>query len=190
MSAPTAAVTARDGAFARAAEAASGANLSACLQCRKCTSGCPVSARSDLKPHEIVRLVQLGARDEVLGSRMIWECASCLTCASRCPQGVDIAALIDGLRRTSRSEAKAAAETVVPVFNDIFLRTVRRLGRMYEAGLLASFKFRTLRFFQDMDKVATMLWKRKIAIFPRLVWGIRGRNRLFRKIRDMEGEPR
>ena len=44
----------------------SGASPMRCYQCAKCSSGCPVAARGDLKPHELVRLVQLGLRDEVL----------------------------------------------------------------------------------------------------------------------------
>jgi heterodisulfide reductase subunit C2 len=180
-------VTVLDDDFAHAVEAASDARLRACLQCGKCTSGCPVSARADLKPHEIVRLVQLGVRDEVLGSRTIWECTSCETCVTRCPQSVNIPAMVDALRRLSRAEDKAAATTAVPVFNDIFLRTVRRLGRMYEAGLLASFKMRTLRFFEDLDKLPMMLWKRKIALLPRFVRGGAERRRLFKATEGKNG---
>ncbi|MCY3024269.1 MAG: 4Fe-4S dicluster domain-containing protein [Planctomycetota bacterium] len=176
--------------FVREVATASGANLAICLQCRKCSCGCPVAARSDLKPHEIVRLVQLGERDGVLASRMIWECTSCETCATRCPQNVDIPAMMDALRQASRAAKKTAATTTVPVFNDIFLRTVRRLGRMYEAGLMASYKLRTFRFFEDMDKVPLMLRKRKIALLPHKVRGGAERKRLFDRAKDMEGKSR
>jgi heterodisulfide reductase subunit C len=176
-----------DDDFAAAVEGATGARLRACLQCAKCTSGCPVSARADLPPHAIVRLVQLGARDEVLGSRMLWECTSCETCVTRCPQRVDIPAMMDTLRRLARAEEKANAETTVPVFNDVFLRTVRRMGRMYEAGLLASFKIRTFRLFDDLGKLPMMLWKRKIALLPPFVRGGAERKRLFKAAEGKRG---
>jgi len=48
------------------------ANLSACLQCRSARRGCPVAGWADIKPHALVRLAQLGLKDELLGSRMIW----------------------------------------------------------------------------------------------------------------------
>jgi heterodisulfide reductase subunit C len=172
--------------FAQAAAAASGADVLVCLQCRKCTCGCPVAARVDIRPHELVRLVQLGARDEVLASRMLWECTSCATCVTRCPQSVDIPALVDALRRMSRAEGKTAAATVVPVFNDVFLRMVRRLGRTYEAGLMASFKARTMCLFADLGKVPMMLWKGKLALFPKFVRGAAERRRLFRRARAAE----
>jgi len=160
--------------------------ISSCLQCRKCSCGCPVAARVDIKPHELVRLVQLGERDEVLSSRMIWECTSCETCVTRCPQQVDIPAVIDSLRQMSRAHGKVAARTTVPAFNDIFLSLVRKRGRMYEAGLMASFKLRTMNLLQDLDKFPMMLRKRKIALLPRNVRGAEERKRMFERVRHRE----
>jgi heterodisulfide reductase subunit C len=114
----------------------------ACLQCRKCSSGCPVAGRADVKPHELVRLVQLGQRDQALASRLIWQCTSCQTCSTRCPQSVDLAALNDALRRLSRAEGKAGAGAAVVTFNDALLSSVRRRGRVYELGLMTAFKLR------------------------------------------------
>jgi heterodisulfide reductase subunit C len=176
--------------LALAIVADSEAKVSMCYQCAKCTSGCPVAARTDLRPHELVRLVQLGARDEALGSRMLWECTSCETCVTRCPHGVDIPAMMDSLRRMARSEKKTVGTTKVPVFNDIFLRVVRRRGRTYEAGLMASFKLRTLRLFEDMGKLPMMLWKRKLAILPPSVPGGAERKRLFERAATKEGEAK
>jgi heterodisulfide reductase subunit C len=176
--------------FAALVEQFSHANLAACLQCAKCTSGCPVAAKADLKPHILVRLVQLGQKDEVLASRAIWQCTSCQTCMTRCPQKVDIAALNDALRRLSRAEKKVTAETTVPTFNDIFLRTVRRLGRMYEMGLMTSYKLRTRDFFSDVNKFPMMLKKGKLSLLPPMVGGGRDRKRLFKRARDAGGDKR
>ena len=168
--------------------AAAGAAVQACLQCRKCTNGCPVAARADLAPHQIVRMVQLGHLDALLASRVIWECTSCQTCATRCPQQVDIAALNDALRRLSRAAGKADPKSTVPTFNDIFLRTVRRQGRMYEAGLMGSYKLRTRRFFADLEKVPLMLRKGKLALLPPMVRGYWARRRLFQRARKAGGK--
>ena len=40
----------------------------------------------------------MGQIDEVLDSRTIWLCASCYSCAARCPKGVDLAKLMEALR--------------------------------------------------------------------------------------------
>jgi heterodisulfide reductase subunit C len=177
----------RSGDFASLVETESHANLMACLQCKKCTSGCPVAAVTDIKPHEMIRMVQFGQRDEVLASKMLWACTSCQTCATRCPQQVDIAALNDALRRMSRRENAVTGKTTVPAFNDIFLRTLKKRGRMFEAGLMASFKLRTMQLFSDMGKLPMMLWKGKMPLWSAKVKGRKEREALFRRVRDMDG---
>ena len=76
----------------------SGAQVSACFQCHKCSTGCPIGPEMDFLPSQIMRLVHLGAENEVLGSRSIWLCASCEACTTRCPMAIDIAAVMDALR--------------------------------------------------------------------------------------------
>jgi heterodisulfide reductase subunit C len=57
-----------------------------CFQCIKCTSGCTALKLLELKPHEIVKLVDLGFVDELSSSDIIWTCVTCLKCIQRCPQ--------------------------------------------------------------------------------------------------------
>jgi len=42
--------------------------------------------------------VQLGLEEDIANSKTIWLCASCLTCAARCPRGVDLAKIMEALR--------------------------------------------------------------------------------------------
>ncbi len=76
----------------------SGQKLLACYQCGRCSAGCPVVEEMDIAPSEVIRLLQLGQVDEVLSSKTIWTCASCLQCASRCPKGVEFSSICDALR--------------------------------------------------------------------------------------------
>jgi heterodisulfide reductase subunit C len=169
-------------------EAASGARLALCFQCQKCSSGCPIAATADIKPHELVRLVQLGERDAVLSSGMIWECTSCQTCVTRCPHAVELPAIVDTLRRLSRRAGKVTPDTTVPAFNDLFLTAVRRLGRVYELGLMAAFKLRTRNLFQDAGKLPAMLRKGKLALRPTLMRGHSERAQAFRRAKRFESE--
>jgi len=52
----------------------------------------------DILPSQVIRLGQLGM-EEVLESNTIWICASCLTCVTRCPKGVDLPRLMEALRQ-------------------------------------------------------------------------------------------
>ena len=151
------------------------ADVTRCFQCSKCSSGCPVAARSDLKPHEVVRLIQFDQREDALASRFIWECTSCQTCTTRCPQKVDIAALNDELRILSRAAGR------VPVFNEAFLSSVRSRGRVYELGLMVAYKLRTGRFMEDADKAPVMLSKGKLPLVGPRVGGGAERKAMFRR---------
>jgi len=168
------------GGLALEVAARSGASPMSCYQCAKCSSGCPVAARADLKPHELVRLVQMDQRDTVLSSRFIWECTSCQTCSTRCPQNVDLARMNDTLRAMSRA-AGVAAPTTAPVFNDIFLKSVRQRGRVYELGLMAEYKIRTGRLMEDAGKAPMMLSKGKLPLLGSSVRGRAERKAMFEK---------
>jgi heterodisulfide reductase subunit C len=52
----------------------------------------------DKLPNEIIRLCQLGQEEDVYKSKTIWLCASCFTCASRCPKGVDLSKIMEAIR--------------------------------------------------------------------------------------------
>jgi heterodisulfide reductase subunit C len=86
------------GPFVARVEEISGQDLLSCNQCGKCSAGCPVVAAMDLLPSQVIRMAQLGMED-VLESNTIWICASCLTCATRCPKGVDLPRLMEALRQ-------------------------------------------------------------------------------------------
>ncbi len=77
----------------------SGQNLLACYQCGKCSAGCPAVSQMDILPNQIIRYAQLGFKDELLKSKAIWICASCMTCNARCPKGINIAEVIEALRQ-------------------------------------------------------------------------------------------
>jgi len=94
------------GPFVRQVEEISGQDLLSCNQCGKCSAGCPVVAAMDLLPSQVIRMAQLGMED-VLESNTIWICASCLTCGTRCPKGVDLPRLMEALRQIALRQGAA-----------------------------------------------------------------------------------
>lgn len=75
----------------------SGQNVYSCMQCGKCSAGCPSADEMDVLPHQVVHMIQVGD-ERVLNVRAPWVCASCLTCTVRCPRNVDLAAVMEALR--------------------------------------------------------------------------------------------
>jgi heterodisulfide reductase subunit C len=125
-----------------------GTNYDKCYQCGKCTAGCPVAERMDLMPNQMVRLVQTGATDRATRCQGIWQCVSCQTCTTRCPQDVNIAGVVDGLRQRAYDQGVAAPEQMrIVTFQQAFLENIRRHGRIHEVELIAQYK--TLTFARD-----------------------------------------
>ncbi len=144
-----------------------GQNVYLCYQCVKCTSGCPMAEEFDVEPNQVMRMVQLGD-ESVLESTTIWTCASCLTCSTRCPQGLDIAGVMDALRMESRKQGKVAVKDAT-TFDDIFLGNIERTGRLYEPALLGLRNLAYRNLFQDMDMGVPMLLKNKLNLVPAII---------------------
>lgn len=94
------------GPFVNQVEEISGQDLLSCNQCGKCSAGCPAAAAMDILPSQVIRQAQLGM-EEVLESNALWICASCLTCSTRCPKGVDLPRLMEALRQIALRQGVA-----------------------------------------------------------------------------------
>lgn len=74
-------------------------NLTGCIQCGRCSGGCPVSIKSDLNIRKLVyqSLNKTNAPIETADGG-IWECTTCSNCNLRCPKNVRPADLVVELR--------------------------------------------------------------------------------------------
>jgi heterodisulfide reductase subunit C2 len=158
-----------------------GTSVSACFQCHKCTTGCPIGPEMDFLPSQVMRLVQLGAAAEVLGSQSIWLCASCETCTTRCPMEIDIAAVMDALRMMAIDRQVAVPDAHGKHFNRSFLQSVRRHGRVFELGMMVAYKLRTFDVLSDVGKVPTMLAKGKLSLLPKRTGSAKEVREVFRR---------
>ncbi|MGQ9706570.1 MAG: 4Fe-4S dicluster domain-containing protein [bacterium] len=147
-------------------EVYSGETIERCYQCGKCTAGCPVAFTMDLGPSRLIRYLQLGFIDEVLSSNTYWICASCYTCATRCPREIEIADLMDGLRNIAFKKDIKPIEPSVRIFTIVFLETVKRFGRMFELAFILFNNILSFKPFRDVFKAPRMFIKGKISLFP------------------------
>jgi heterodisulfide reductase subunit B len=160
-----------------------GQNVALCYQCSMCTSGCPISRFFDWQPNQIMRALQLGQEDIALHAETPWLCASCQACTTHCPQGLDIAGIMDFLTREAMARGVKPAVPKADAFNSAFLREIRLWRRAYELGMLAELKMRTGHLTEDLDVGLKMLRKGKFGFLPH-----RARRR--RTIRPVEGADR
>jgi heterodisulfide reductase subunit C len=75
--------------FTREVMARSGQNLTACYQCKRCASGCPVAEDTGMvTPNRLIRMVVLGDIENSLTNKLTWKCLFCHTCGTRCPNNI------------------------------------------------------------------------------------------------------
>lgn len=119
------------------------AQVAKCYQCKKCTSGCPVAEDMDYRPHQVIRMVRLGASERLLSSDTLWTCVGCYQCATRCPQGIPITDIIYSMRAVAMRQGKTGTHARPPAFTKAFTSTVERFGRSHEPVLLARYYLTT-----------------------------------------------
>ncbi len=74
-------------------------DLLGCIQCGRCTGGCPVTVRTNLNVRRFVYDAYCEEKlDELAKLAEIWDCTACHTCAVRCPKGLKPLEVLIGLR--------------------------------------------------------------------------------------------
>lgn len=76
----------------------SGVNPRKCMKCGKCTATCPAFDVMEYHPHQFVDMVEKGKVEELMNSKGIWACLSCMACIERCPRSVEPARVIEAVR--------------------------------------------------------------------------------------------
>lgn len=92
-----------------------------CMQCGKCSAGCPANAGMDVLPHQVIRILQIGEVEKLRESKSIWNCAACFTCESRCPRNVSVSKLMEAVRQTvvrKQGEDRLTPEFVANIMKD------------------------------------------------------------------------
>ena len=74
-------------------------DLFACIQCGKCTGGCPMAIKTQLNPRVLIyRLLTTGNGYELEKHEELWDCTTCGTCFTRCPKEVNPMETVIALR--------------------------------------------------------------------------------------------
>lgn len=100
----------------------SGTDVRKCMKCGKCSGRCPSFDDMDIKPHQFVTMLGQGRVEELLASKAIFNCLSCMACVERCPRGVAPANVIEAVRDTvERMQGGDAikAEDIPPIVDEL-----------------------------------------------------------------------
>lgn len=118
-------------------------NLFSCIQCGTCSGTCPLSLYMDYTPRRIINLVREGFRDDALASQTIWLCASCYSCAVRCPQDIHITDVMYTLKCEAIKRGLYPKRFPIPVLAHEFYKMVSRHGRSSEMWLVLRMALRS-----------------------------------------------
>jgi len=72
--------------------------LFGCIQCGKCTGGCPVARKTTLNIRDLIYHMMVDSDMDLDTHAELWDCTACFTCVERCPKDVQPAELIIALR--------------------------------------------------------------------------------------------
>jgi len=142
-----------------------GVPIQRCFHCRKCTAGCPLATVMEYNPNKVIKMIQMGMKEEVLKSSTIWLCASCETCVTRCPNDVDIARMMDALRQMAIEKNVSIANKNILSFHKAFLASIKMNGRINEPIMMVHYKLLSGDLFSDMAMGLGMFMKGKLSLF-------------------------
>lgn len=160
-------------------------SASDCYQCGRCSTGCPVAELSDVRPHQIVRLHQLGQQAELVRAQHLWLCLSCGTCSQRCPNQVPVLEIIDELKAAAFRSRRGGDGSRMEQFHRLFHRTIFRRGRNHELGLVRQLKT-TRELLGDLGMGSLLLRKGKLRLRARRVRDRCAIQELYRRAREVE----
>jgi heterodisulfide reductase subunit C len=143
--------------------------------------------------HAMMRLVQLGRKEEALRSRSQWVCVACEACSTRCPKDAEPARLMTILREMAQEEGCVNANEIdIYDFHKSFLAMVQRFGRVYELGLVSLYKLKrpVKRGPQDVVTGLQMMRRGKPGIIPHKIENVAAIRRIFERTRLQKATDR
>jgi heterodisulfide reductase subunit C len=90
--------------FAKEIAEAGGEEVKMCFQCGTCTAGCPSGRQTSYRVRKLMRMAQLGMKEEIVSSEELWQCSTCYTCVERCPRQVPVVDIVVSLRNIAVAE--------------------------------------------------------------------------------------
>ena len=103
-----------------------------------------MASESDLRPHQVMRLVIVrAARAGPPATSPSGSASPARPAAPRCPNACDPPRVIDALREISIEAGVATCRAPCSAFHKTFLEQIRANGRLHEVGLVVGYKLRS-----------------------------------------------
>lgn len=163
-----------------------GEKIKTCMQCGICAGSCPVSHEMDYTPRQIVRMVQLGLKNDVLSSNTIWICTTCFSCSVRCPRGIHPTELMEMLKPIAIAEGMKNKNIK---FDNVFSDVIKNNGRASEFLLISKYSMTEPGIIKQLPFGLSMIAKGKLPLSIDRMENTRELDAIF-KLREKSGKPK
>jgi Fe-S oxidoreductase len=95
-------------------------DLFGCIQCGKCTGGCPMTLKTQLNIRRLIYQTLVAGRTfDISDIEVLWDCTTCNTCSARCPKDVNPMEVIIAMR-SALVEGGRVPATVKTALESVF----------------------------------------------------------------------
>ncbi len=91
-----------------------------CIQCGACSGSCPTARTWEVTPRQLVRMLQLGRKEELLRPEVLYYCSQCYSCKVRCPMQIQLTELLMDLRHLAVREGIGPLEEQKALVKSIY----------------------------------------------------------------------
>ncbi len=163
-----------------------GKSIDKCIQCGTCSGSCPTSGVMEYGPREIIAALRAGMLDRVLRSNTVWLCASCYSCAVRCPAKIPFTDVMYELKRLGVKHGIYPRRDTNAVMSKVFTQVVSKYGRNAESELAAKYFLGTnpLRMIAQTGLVMKLLTRHRLNFTPHKIKGIDGLRKMIAATQD------
>jgi len=122
----------------------SGQKINECYQCRRCAAGCTVAEETGITPDQVIRHIITGNREAAISNQLVWQCVSCYTCGTRCPNNIQCGRVTETLKKMSKEEKYEILNPNIAYFHDSFVQGCTRWGRVNEMEFMGFYELKNI----------------------------------------------
>lgn len=139
-------------------------NITECFQCRRCAAGCTVGEETGITPDRLIRYIIAGDREAAINNKLVWQCVSCYTCGTRCPNNIQCGRITETLKKMSKEEKFEVLNPNIAYFHDSFVQGCTRWGRVNEIEFMGFYELKNIgrnllifKFKNAYDEIVSQL---------------------------------
>ena len=93
-----------------------------------------------MTPDRLIRLIIMGDREAALQNKLVWQCVSCYTCGTRCPNEIHTARITETLKKMAKEDHLTPLSPKIKKFHNAFCTAAKHKGRVNEMEFMGLYE--------------------------------------------------